>query len=240
MCFSTSRYQLCVIQQPVAARACGFGERDRRVVDPPPVVQMVLQGYNPQLPSDVAELGNTMLVVSTALLDAENGADVTKTYLPNHPGKESRQLTGSLVASPVVAPDLNLPAPTVKNGNLKSHFIFPDLSCRSTGKYRLQFTLTKVSPTLLQAGGVQGSLAQVQSGVFEVFSAKDFPGMSRSTHLTTHLKSHGAHVSVKKGNENRSRRSPAMSATAEGQSQSSREEGEEMNEDEAAQVDAED
>ena len=201
---------------------------------------MVLHGYNPKVPSDVAELGNTMLVVSTALIDAKTGADVTKTYLPNHPGKESRQLTGSLVASPVVAPDLNLPAPTVKNGNLKSHFIFPDLSCRTGGRYRLQFTLTKVSPTLLQVGGVQSSLAQVQSEVFEVFSAKDFPGMKPSTHLTKHLKGHGAHVSVKKGNENRSRRSPARSATAEGQSQSSREEGEETNEYEAERIDVED
>lgn len=32
--------QLTVRQQPAAARSCGFGERDRRVIDPPPIVQL--------------------------------------------------------------------------------------------------------------------------------------------------------------------------------------------------------
>ncbi|KAF4503820.1 hypothetical protein G6O67_008869 [Ophiocordyceps sinensis] len=30
-------------QQPKAARACGFGDRDRRVIDPPPIVQLIVE-----------------------------------------------------------------------------------------------------------------------------------------------------------------------------------------------------
>lgn len=41
----------------------------------------------------------------------------------------------------------------------------------------------------------------VESEMFEVFSAKDFPGMRPSTTLTKELKRQGAAVSVKKGNE---------------------------------------
>ncbi|KAJ3046613.1 hypothetical protein HK097_000688 [Rhizophlyctis rosea] len=35
------QYQLKVVQHPKHARMCGFGEKDRRPVDPPPVVQLV-------------------------------------------------------------------------------------------------------------------------------------------------------------------------------------------------------
>ncbi|KAI9597535.1 velvet factor-domain-containing protein [Syncephalis fuscata] len=47
--FSDSRrYQLVVVQQPVRARMCGFGEKDRRPVDPPPVVRLVVLDSNNQ------------------------------------------------------------------------------------------------------------------------------------------------------------------------------------------------
>jgi hypothetical protein len=41
----SARYTLIVRQQPQSARACGFGERDRRVIDPPPI--LVLEVDNP-------------------------------------------------------------------------------------------------------------------------------------------------------------------------------------------------
>lgn len=44
---SPSRYHLHIRQQPLAARACGAGDRDRRPVDPPPIIQMLLTDFNP-------------------------------------------------------------------------------------------------------------------------------------------------------------------------------------------------
>lgn len=38
------KYRLNIRQQPVAARSCGFGERDRRVIDPPPIVELLIEG----------------------------------------------------------------------------------------------------------------------------------------------------------------------------------------------------
>ncbi|KAF9128254.1 hypothetical protein BGW39_005227 [Mortierella sp. 14UC] len=37
-----------IVQQPLHARMCGFGEKDRRPIDPPPIVQLILDepGYN--------------------------------------------------------------------------------------------------------------------------------------------------------------------------------------------------
>ena len=52
----------------------------------------------------------------------------------------------------------------------------------------------------------QGSIAgTIDSDIFEVFSAKDFPGMRASTALTKELKRQGATVSVKKGKGQRKR-----------------------------------
>ncbi|CAG8931719.1 unnamed protein product [Penicillium salamii] len=41
-----TRYHLHVRQQPIAARACGAGDRDRRPVDPPPIVQILLSDFD--------------------------------------------------------------------------------------------------------------------------------------------------------------------------------------------------
>ncbi|KAJ5911189.1 Velvet factor [Penicillium subrubescens] len=47
-----SRYHLHVRQQPMAARACGAGDRDRRPVDPPPIVQILLTDFDPDSQDD--------------------------------------------------------------------------------------------------------------------------------------------------------------------------------------------
>lgn len=40
-----------IVQQPLHARMCGFGEKDRRPVDPPPIVQLLLDENHSQHPS---------------------------------------------------------------------------------------------------------------------------------------------------------------------------------------------
>jgi len=36
------RFSLIVVQQPVRARMCGFGDKDRRPITPPPCVRLVV------------------------------------------------------------------------------------------------------------------------------------------------------------------------------------------------------
>ena len=64
----------------------------------------------------------------------------------------------------------------------------------------------KMGPQMLHAGGEAPVLRSVETANFEVFSAKDFPGMTASTSLIRELKRQGASVSVKKGNEGAARR----------------------------------
>ncbi|KAF3906544.1 hypothetical protein ABW20_dc0107672 [Dactylellina cionopaga] len=185
----SDKFQLVVRQQPVAARACGFGERDRRVIDPPPIVQLV--AADPSNPSSESDIKYPFNVVHCTLWNVAGTAD--ETALEQQDKRLTRRLMGTLVSSPFVGVD--------ENGEDGSFFCFPDLSCRTHGKFRLKFVLMCLDPI----GGQQSSFTpvttEVMSDVFTVYTAKEFPGMRPSTGLTKALKRQGCAISVKKGNE---------------------------------------
>lgn len=62
-----SRYHLHVRQQPIAARACGAGDRDRRPVDPPPIVQILLTDFDPESQDDRDILSDPRFTVGCLL-----------------------------------------------------------------------------------------------------------------------------------------------------------------------------
>ncbi len=180
------------------------------MIDPPPIVQLSLRGFDPSSTFDLAELRWPFNVVHCALLSVQtsghaSASDVTAVPDPNQSNRVSRRLMGTLVASPFVGLDPEVPGSSNQNARLGCFFVFPDLSCRQNGRYKLRFTLMKVSMPNMTEGG-QGSIAgSIDSEEFEVFSAKDFPGMRASTALTKELKRQGATVSVKKGKGQRKR-----------------------------------
>ena len=232
--FSTtrdSRYRLTICQQPSAARACGHGERDRRVVDPPPILQLTLADYDPADPDDVARLTSTFNIVQCLLhsvpsRDAPAAAsrDVTALHEAHDPQRVTRRLMGTLVTSPFVGVDTGVPAGAGPNARIGTYYIFHDLSCRQPGLYRLHFSLTAVDVNLTAPAAAATPaaarhsriLAQAVSDVFEVFNAKDFPGMASSSALLRELKSQGAAVSVKKGSDGRNRRRRASERDDDG------------------------
>ncbi|KAL8705263.1 MAG: hypothetical protein Q9201_001594 [Fulgogasparrea decipioides] len=176
-----------------------MGERDRRVIDPPPIVQLSLTGFDPTSKADVDALRNPHNVVQCSLIDS-SGANVTMIQDDNDPKKDSRRLMGHIHTTPFVGIDPAKSTSSVDNANIGCFFIFSDLSCRNTGRYRLRFTLVPFTMAMLQPGSTTSlTVPPVESNVFEVFSAKDFPGMKASTDLTKELKSQGAAVSVRKG-----------------------------------------
>ncbi|KAL4970736.1 velvet factor family protein [Aspergillus stella-maris] len=64
---SPSRYHLFIRQQPIAARACGAGDRDRRAVDPPPIIQILLTDFDPISEEDRATLQDPRFTVGCLL-----------------------------------------------------------------------------------------------------------------------------------------------------------------------------
>ncbi|KAH7201172.1 velvet factor-domain-containing protein [Fusarium oxysporum] len=69
-----------------------------------------------------------------------------------------------------------------------SFFCFPDLSCRSPGSFRLKFSLNRIGPARAREVRHFPVLAEDDSDIFTVCTAKDFPGRQASTGLVQHLK----------------------------------------------------
>ncbi|KAL1987513.1 hypothetical protein VTN96DRAFT_3440 [Rasamsonia emersonii] len=49
---TASRFRLHIRQQPVAGRACAAGEKDRRPIDPPPILQLLIVDFDPDSEND--------------------------------------------------------------------------------------------------------------------------------------------------------------------------------------------
>jgi Velvet factor len=71
-------------------------------------------------------------------------------------------------------------------------FAFTDLSVRQEGVFKLRFNLFELT------SGMSIHRAEAYSREFQVFSAKNFPGMEPSTPFTECLKKHGLRVRVSK------------------------------------------
>jgi hypothetical protein len=186
------RYALSMRQQPVAARACGFGERDRRVVDPPPILELkVMDAETGKVDNE-----NTPYVYTTlhcTLINAMTYKDESQIE-PTHPNAPATQrLMGTAVASPFAGTD--------ETGRRGTFFVFPDLSCRNPGSYRFQFRLLIVDPLNLSVGTTSRIQSSIISEPFEVYTAKEFPGMRASSALLKALRRQGLNVAVKKGRE---------------------------------------
>ncbi|KAJ2076578.1 hypothetical protein H4R24_005620 [Coemansia sp. RSA 988] len=98
--------------------------------------------------------------------------------------KKARTMTGSVVASLAHLKDVD--------GNDGAFFVFPDLSVRCEGVYRLKFSLFEI------VGNQVFFCKSITSTMFTVYSAKKFPGMEESTHLTKLFAEQGLKIRVRK------------------------------------------
>ncbi|KAI1268285.1 hypothetical protein F5Y18DRAFT_222931 [Xylariaceae sp. FL1019] len=186
---TTSTFRIRVRQQPVAARSCGFGERDRRVIDPPPIVQVTIEDPNTSENDKKARLSHNFSIMHCTIWNEAGDQDVSS--MPED-FRTQRRLMGTVVSSPFVGLD--------ENDEQGCFFCFPDLSCRTPGSFRLNFSFVVLSPRSVP-GNSTPVAAVVMSEIFTVYNAKDFPGMRASTALTRRLKEQGCLISIKKGNE---------------------------------------
>ncbi|KAL4779123.1 velvet factor-domain-containing protein [Aspergillus varians] len=200
-------YQLTVMQQPERARACGAGAKssaDRRPVDPPPVVEMRIFESDPRDDShrtDITFPYNANFFLFATLETARPMAQGRLAPTPSCP-----VLTGVPVAGVAY---LDRPSQA-------GYFIFPDLSVRHEGVYRLSFHLfeqTKEAkdategtqpmplPVLGKLGAPQQFLdfrLEVVSVPFTVYSAKKFPGLTTSTSLSRVIAEQGCRVRIRR------------------------------------------
>lgn len=217
------RYELKVLQQPIRARACGSGSKctsfsclkthdiqtdhvpasaDRRPVDPPPIVQLKIlemnsNGAGEETAEDITFMMNANYFLFATLEPARHMAQARGMPDPNKP----TVLTGTPVAGMVY---LDRPNPA-------GYFIFPDLSVRHEGYFRLSFSLYEElkrtedqdkmeDPSRAPSAGdnhVTHRL-EVKSAVLQVFSAKKFPGLTESTSLSRVVAEQGCRVRIRR------------------------------------------
>ncbi|KAI8393842.1 velvet factor-domain-containing protein [Radiomyces spectabilis] len=171
---NSSPYMLIVRQQPCKARLCSFKEKvDRRPIDPPPIIQL-LPTYNDP---DEHFLYSAYLFVYATLIDAKAGTDL-------HIINGNQTTAGALVQSLHKLKDVDN-----RDG---AFFVFPDISVRLEGFYKLKFTLFEI------VGLDVRCLCSVLSDPFQVYSPKSFPGMSESTFLTRSFSDQGVRIRVRK------------------------------------------
>ncbi|KAF1997163.1 hypothetical protein P154DRAFT_294988 [Amniculicola lignicola CBS 123094] len=192
-------YALQVIQQPERARACGSGAKssaDRRPVDPPPIVELrVYEGD-----TEITFSYNASFFLFATLENARAIAPGrAPSATPSFP-----VLTGTPVAGMAY---LDRPSPA-------GYFIFPDLSVRHEGKYRLSFALyeelkdpkdmdpeDRSTLSTHPQTGIDAHVShrlEVKSSPFVVFSAKKFPGLSESTALSRMVAEQGCRVRIRR------------------------------------------
>ncbi|KAK6438032.1 velum formation-related protein [Oleoguttula sp. CCFEE 5521] len=194
------RYDLTVLQQPEKARACGAGAKssaDRRPVDPPPIVQLkIFQIRHDEGEEDITASMNANYFLFATL---ENARQISNAR--GMAEKGPTVLTGTPVAGMVY---LDRPSPA-------GYFIFPDLSVRHDGRFRLSFSLYEevkrvedgdVKPDVARPASPNDSHVthrlEVRSCPLTVYTAKTFPGLSESTALSRTVAEQGCRVRIRR------------------------------------------
>lgn len=177
---------------------CGVGEKaDRRPIDPPPIVQLIVRAppsVNGQKNGGFTSyLQNPYYFMHASLVEKDTREDVllikdTRSKEDMHLFKDNRTkaTTGSSVSSLYPLKDIE------GNGQESGFFVFPDLSVRMEGTYRLKFCLYEM------VGKDVHFCAHVISEPLVVFSAKKFPGMEESTVLSQYFADQGLKLRIRK------------------------------------------
>ncbi|KAI8880126.1 hypothetical protein K501DRAFT_225376 [Backusella circina FSU 941] len=193
-------YQLNLRQQPKQSRMCGVGEKaDRRPIDPPPIVQLKVFD-NSLPPNDKNYLQNPYYFMYASLM----AADLDEELHLLRDGK-TRSTTGSVVSSLYHLKDID--------NTDAGFFVFPDLSVRMEGSYRLKLSLFEI------IGKEVFHCKSIISDVFFVYSAKKFPGMEESTFLSRSFADQGLKIRIRKELRQRRKQSKTGDMEEEGYGQ---------------------
>ncbi|KAH9824226.1 velvet factor-domain-containing protein [Melampsora americana] len=189
-----------VVQQPERCRMSGFGEKDRRPIDPPPVVKLdVVDSRGGIVAPETIDADTLFCHVSLHSADrreprglvyhpSSSMVDQLSSPVPNVSDSELesypvRNLLGSLTTQ----------ARLLRNefGQLGVYFIFSDLAVRTEGSWTCRFSIVDLNSPDDSLDGDMPELVSTFSGPFHVSPAKTFRGMLDSTPLTKAFSNQG-------------------------------------------------
>ncbi|CAG8434787.1 11745_t:CDS:2 [Ambispora gerdemannii] len=180
-------YELILRQQPKQSRMCGIGEKaDRRPIDPPPIIQLkVYDGSISQTEKSNSFLQNPYFFMYASLV-----APDTEEELHLLRDGKTRSTTGSVVSSLYHLKDID--------NSDAGFFVFPDLSVRMEGTYRLKLSLFEIIGHGTSTRREVFHCKSILSEIFIVYSAKRFPGMEESTFLSRSFADQGLKIRIRK------------------------------------------
>ncbi|KAL1965045.1 hypothetical protein VTN77DRAFT_6105 [Rasamsonia byssochlamydoides] len=178
----SSDFELIIRQQPERARVAGGKEKERKPVDPPPIIQLKVREENTYLAQHY--LQSPYYFMCCSLYDANEDRPA--------PVQPSTALAGTLVSSLHRLKDVD----NTDGG----FFVFGDLSIKIEGEFRLKFTLFE-----MRKDTVTG-LKSIISDRFQVLPPKNFPGMAESTFLSRSFADQGVKLRIRKEARNMMKR----------------------------------
>ncbi|KFY27080.1 hypothetical protein V493_03703 [Pseudogymnoascus sp. VKM F-4281 (FW-2241)] len=172
---SSADHELIVRQQPLNAKVFIGKEKDRKPIDPPPIVELLIsEAVDPSHNF----LQNPYYFISTTLVeDEETQPEPDREEVKN-------ALAGTLVSSLHRLKDTD----NTDGG----FFVFGDLSVKIEGTFKLQFTLYEVRDKEVDY------ITSIRSEPFRVHPAKNWPGMAESTFLTRSFSDQGVRLRLRK------------------------------------------
>ncbi|GJN73682.1 hypothetical protein PLICBS_007765 [Purpureocillium lilacinum] len=175
------------------ARVAIGKEKDRKPIDPPPIVQLLDKRHDGKSGLyDSPYLFMTSMLVPETYGEASNDQDVPSNYL-----------VGSLASSIHRLRDTD----NVEGG----FFVFGDLSVKREGRFRLLFTLYERDHHSSMPSF--NYVSELVTNVFTVYPTKLFPGMADSTPLTRTFSDQGVKVRLRKDSSGMAARKRNRSAT---------------------------
>ncbi|EER39764.1 conserved hypothetical protein [Histoplasma capsulatum H143] len=174
-------FRLTVRQNPERARVAGGKEKERKAVDPPPIIQLKIDeskdpGQN--------YLQSPFYFMCCTLYNATEDTPATTA--------QSTALAGTLVSSLHRLKDTD----NMEGG----FFVFGDLSVKIEGEFRLKFNLFEMRE-VKRCGGSRDEVVYIKSILskpFTVLPPKNFPGMTESTWLSRSFADQGVKLRIRK------------------------------------------
>jgi len=232
----TIRAEIHEIQKPDLGRK--FAKRDRRPLDPPPVVRFrMYQVFNAgtdhateqEIPPDQVEVGGLICHVDLYAIrptpyphlrtvhppgDGSSGPPTfdQATLVTPMPPSEDAKVTDALFGTTFSV------AAQIKglDGEEVILYVFSDLSVRTEGLFILRYRMFDIFSRMEGSEDIP-VLAECHGGPFAIYSTKEFPGLRASTELTKHLSRYGIRVNLREAERKRKpAEAPAASTVSVG------------------------
>ncbi|TQS38655.1 hypothetical protein Golomagni_00836 [Golovinomyces magnicellulatus] len=170
---SSENCEIIIRQEPNCARVSLGKDKERKPVDPPPIIQLKV---NPNIDPKQTFLQSPYIFMSCSLIGPNDHNQP--------PGTLGASLTGTVVSSLHRLKDTDN-----QDGGF---FVWGDLSVKIEGHFRFRFVLFEIFEDHVWY------IKDVVSNPFPIYSSKNFPGNPETTFLTRSFGDQGIKVRVRK------------------------------------------